>query len=1000
MSAEAVLHAQREYLSLFMNVPVRPFPSKRKRNMSLKSTIDTRPLHPSQSDLAEALPQIVWTARPDGTVDWINQEFDRYTGISNADFAAGDWLLAVHPDDRDPTLDVWGKAIARGLPYRTEFRVWCAAQNRWCRHLVDARPHLDAAGEIVRWYGLTIDIQELRDAEEERECELRLQIVERRVLEQIAAGDPLSRILTNICTSMAEVLENSSATIALVTEDGRHLDLGLGAAKMDEWSRAVGQIPIGEQHGSSGAAVFRKEPVFTADIANDPLWFDYRGLAAEHGHAACWSLPILDIAGKPIACLACYYSERLTPTKAQYALLHRVAESVSTAISQVEVRDQLRASELRYRSLFDVVPIAIWELDASGILRMIEELRAAGIADFEAWLDQQPAITKDVLALLRVLDTNSAARQLHGVFDDDPASMSQALISMADDPKFCAAMRAALTAAWEGRNNLETTYSIPRPDGTKADVLVRLLLPELSTGRLLLTELDITEQRRIEERFRHVAQASSDYIFDRDFATETTWVNDAASWLSDYSDGACEVPRNAWVESVHPEDSEEILKQISVAISGGQMSWEGEYRLRQRDGAYIPVLERATILRDDAGEPVRMIGNIINLSKQKALEAQLRQSQRLDAVGQLTGGIAHDFNNLLTVILGNAEMLVDLLPSSQPSGAMATQIVTASERAADLTQRLLAFARKQPLLPGYFDTNALVRDMQMLIERSITPAITLELDLAENLSAVHVDRSMFESALLNLCVNARDAMPNGGMLRIETSTSTWADSSDPEMPAAGKYVRVAVSDHGEGMDADTLARVFEPFFTTKPPGQGSGLGLSMVHGFVHQSGGHVRIQSDLSIGTTVELLLPYHSQKQNENIEPKVELDTPHILPRGRILVVEDEEQVRDYISLIVESLGYQVEAEPRAATALIRLRSGEPFDLVLSDVVMPGGVSGRELAEVVLNERQGLPVLLVSGHAEEIADTNRQMDSRIGFLRKPFRKIDLERKLVEMFAG
>ncbi len=233
-----------------------------------------------------------------------------------------------------------------------------------------------------------------------------------------------------------------------------------------------------------------------------------------------------------------------------------------------------------------------------------------------------------------------------------------------------------------------------------------------------------------------------------------------------------------------------------------------------------------------------MIGNIINLSKQKALEAQLSQSQRLDAVGQLTGGIAHDFNNILTVILGNAEILVDVLPTDQPSATMARQIVTASERAADLTQRLLAFARKQPLSPGAFDTNAIVKDMEMLIERSMTPAISLNLDLAENLSAVRVDRAMFESALLNLCVNARDAMPAGGSLGIKTFASSVVDSADPDMPKAGNYVHIAVSDTGDGMDDDTLSRAFEPFFTTKPPGQGSGLGLSMVHGFMHQSGGH------------------------------------------------------------------------------------------------------------------------------------------------------------------
>lgn len=968
--------------------------------MNAEGAETPHPLHPSQSDMGEALPQIVWTARPDGTVDWVNREFERYTGISGADFAAGDWLLGLHPDDRDPTLRKWEDSVAGTRPYQTEFRLWCAAQERWRRHLVDARAHLDAAGMVTRWYGVAIDIQDLRDAEEARESELQLQIVERRVLEQIVAGDPLPRILKDISTAMADVVQDTQATVALISEDGHHLDTCRSAETLEAWSRDVGRIPIGEGQGACGTAAFRRVPVFTADIARDPLWEGYRDLAAEHGLAACWSLPILDAAGEPIASFACYHGEPRAPTNAQITLLQRMADSIRIAISQVESRDQLRASERRYHSLFDFLPIAIWEVDITGILRMLDALKAAGITDIEAWLDQNPAFADEAMAAIRVLEVNRAARHLYGVTDSDPKAMSQALLSLADEPKFGMALRTMLVAAWERRPQLETSYSIPRPDGTKADVLVRMLMPEPGSGRLLVTELDITEQRRVAERFRHVAQASSDFIFDRDFASDITWVNDAASWLPDYTPGAQEVPRTAWVDSVHPDDAEATLTQIEAAIEGGQEFWEGEYRLRKINGEYIPVRERASILRNETGEPVRMIGNIVDLSEQKALEAQLRQSQRLDAVGQLTGGIAHDFNNLLTVIMGNAELLTEALPADQPSAAMARQIMTASERAAELTQHLLAFARKQPLSPGAFDANELVEGMRMLIERSMTPAITLELDLAGTLGAVHVDRAMFESALLNLCVNARDAMNGGGSLRIETSARSLGESAVPDAPPPGEYVRIAVTDTGDGMDDDTLDRAFEPFFTTKPAGEGSGLGLSMVHGFVHQSGGHVGIRSDPGAGTTVELLLPHHTEPADDQDDPEGEARTGKTVPRARILVVDDEDPVREYICTIVRSLGYEVEAEPRATSALARLRSGEPFDLLLSDVVMPGGMSGQQLAEAALEDRPGLPVLLVSGHAEEIAATDGQLDPRIGFLRKPFRKSDLEHRLANMLAG
>lgn len=518
--------------------------------------------------------------------------------------------------------------------------------------------------------------------------------------------------------------------------------------------------------------------------------------------------------------------------------------------------------------------------------------------------------------------------------------------------------------------------------------------------RLMIFLRDVTAQRRVEERFRHVAHVSSDFIFDRDVVTGMTWVNDVTFWLPDMPSGSQKVPRSAWVDSVHPDDRAGVEAVIEEAIQSLHDYWEVEYRLRRPDGEYIPVRERASLLRNDAGEPVRVIGNIIDLSAEKALEAQLRQSQRLDAVGQLTGGIAHDFNNLLTVILGNAEVLTDTLAADHSSATMARQIMIASERAADLTQHLLAFARKQPLSPGIFEANELIEGMRMLIERSITPAITLELELDDSLGMVYVDRAMFENALLNLCVNARDAMPDGGSLRIVTNPVALKGSTSPDTPQEGEYLRVAVSDTGAGMDDETMAQAFEPFFTTKSVGAGSGLGLSMVYGFAHQSGGDLRIQSSLDVGTTVELLLPRHTRLAEDHDLPQ---DPPPKLtatPRARILVVDDEDHVRDYICMIVQSLGYEVEAEPRAITALARLRTGEPFDLLLSDVVMPGCVSGQQLATTVIEERPGLPVLLISGHTEEIAAPDVPLNPRIGFLRKPFRKSELAQKLVEMLPA
>ncbi|HBD89878.1 MAG TPA: hypothetical protein DC061_04330, partial [Gemmobacter sp.] len=257
----------------------------------------------------------------------------------------------------------------------------------------------------------------------------------------------------------------------------------------------------------------------------------------------------------------------------------------------------------------------------------------------------------------------------------------------------------------------------------------------------------------------------------------------------------------------------------------------------------MPVSERAVIRRDADGTVRTIIGSMVDLSRQKALEEQLRQSQRLDAIGQLTGGVAHDFNNLLMVILGNADLLLDGMVPDGAARSMVDNILRASEKAAELTSRLLAFARKQPLSPKLTDLNGLVVEMQPLLSRALTAEIALELDLSPEAWPVQIDAPMFENALLNLCVNSRDAMPQGGRLRIAPRNVTLPDPApdDPAQPKSGPYLCITVSDTGEGMDELTRSRMFEPFFTTKPVGKGSGLGLSMVYGFVKQSGGHIKI---------------------------------------------------------------------------------------------------------------------------------------------------------------
>ncbi|HEX6957914.1 MAG TPA: ATP-binding protein [Ferrovibrio sp.] len=389
-----------------------------------------------------------------------------------------------------------------------------------------------------------------------------------------------------------------------------------------------------------------------------------------------------------------------------------------------------------------------------------------------------------------------------------------------------------------------------------------------------------------------------------------------------------------------------------------------------------------------------------DVTKRHEMEEQLRQAQKMDAIGQLTGGIAHDFNNLLTVILGNTDLLASRLDGSEPLARVAVLARDAAEKAAELTQRLLAFARRQTLDPGVIDVNQTLLALQPLLQHSLGAQITINLDCGEKLWPALVDPGQFETAILNLAINARDAMPQGGRLDIETGQLTMSEAAARQIREMqpGDYVTVTVSDTGTGMPREVAARVFEPFFTTKELGKGSGLGLPMVYGFVKQSGGHVQLQSEPGIGTTVTLYLPRARAEAPAADAAAAPAAHPSPAPRGseRILLVEDDEMVRRHTVALLSGLGYVVTAVAMAAEGLDAF-ARQSFDLVVSDIILPGGMNGREMALHMLQDKPSQKILHISGYAE-----NGILDDREGvhLLWKPFRNHDLAAKLREILDG
>lgn len=374
------------------------------------------------------------------------------------------------------------------------------------------------------------------------------------------------------------------------------------------------------------------------------------------------------------------------------------------------------------------------------------------------------------------------------------------------------------------------------------------------------------------------------------------------------------------------------------------------------------------------------------------MESRLRQAQKMEAIGHLTGGIAHDFNNLLTVVLGNAELLFDELDKPELK-ALAEVSIKAALRGAELTSRLLAFARKQPLAPKAVCVEQLIHDMLPMLRRTVSANIDIHVNTEQDLPLAEIDPGQLEVALLNLTINARDAMPDGGILHFALSNYN-GDTIADNTTATGhdNYVCITVSDSGSGMTEAVLAKAIEPFFTTKGPGQGSGLGLSMVYGFVNQSGGSLKISSEVNKGTVVQLLLPVASQLQSAP-EPDVNHE---LLPKGseHIFVVEDDDLVRQHLVSQLTELGYRVSEACSGVKALDLFSTLADVDLLFTDIVMPDGINGRELAQLLTQQKPQLRVLFSSGYSDTALIRGGRLDEDIHLLSKPYRRREMAEKV------
>jgi PAS domain S-box-containing protein len=523
---------------------------------------------------------------------------------------------------------------------------------------------------------------------------------------------------------------------------------------------------------------------------------------------------------------------------------------------------------------------------------------------------------------------------------------------------------------------------------------------------------DITERRRAEEalraseeRFRQIADSISEVFWlTTPDKREILYLSPGYETIWGRTREATYHAPQSWMDAVHAEDRERVAQAaLTNQIAG---TYDEEYRIVRPDGSIRWIRDRAFPVRDQDGQVVRLAGVAEDVTDRRHLEAQLRQAQKMEAIGQLAGGVAHDFNNLLTVINGYSDLLIDAVGDRAGLRELVEEIRKAGERSASLTRQLLAFSRQQVLSPKILDVNDVVHETEKMLRRLIGEDVELTTVLQRSVGTVKADRGQLEQVLLNLAVNARDAMPHGGELTIETRDVDLSEDFAAGRPgtAPGRYIALAVTDSGVGMPEEVKRHIFEPFFTTKEPGKGTGLGLAVVHGFVKQSGGCVEVRSEPGAGTCFTIYLPRIDDRSGSGAsvpEPRVAwAGVGHALGTETILLIEDDHAVRALTRRVLQRSGYTV-LEASRGTEGLRLAAAHrsPIHLLITDVVMPG-IPGRMVAEQIGESHPETKVLYVSGHTNDDVVRTGVLHDAVHFVQKPFTPAAIAHKVREILSS
>ena len=547
--------------------------------------------------------------------------------------------------------------------------------------------------------------------------------------------------------------------------------------------------------------------------------------------------------------------------------------------------------------------------------------------------------------------------------------------------------------------------------GRRRQYQARAYLEERHRNEVLLKELNETLEKRAQDRARSLAHARHSLDFALEAAGMGSWELDLSTGafrrtaghdrIFGYAEPLPDWTTGTFLDHVIDEEREHAASVLRKAEFSGTLDLE--CKIRRPDGELRWISTRGKLTYAEADARPRLAGVTMDITERRFAEEALRQSQKMQAVGQLTGGLAHDFNNLLTAISGSLELLgLRAAQGRTDEFARYTNAAQrAAKRAAALTHRLLAFSRQQTLVAKLTDINRLVAEMEDLVRRTMGPSITVQVRAAQDLWTTCIDAGELENALLNLCINARDAMPEGGELTIETANLSIDERAAQQSDVTpGEYATLSVSDTGAGMEPEVVRRAFDPFFTTKPIGEGTGLGLSMIYGFVRQSGGRARIFSEPGRGTMVRLYLPRSTGTPEINDSNASAAEESRAQAGETVLVVDDEPTVRMLITEVLDDLGYAAIEAADGHEGLDILRSKRRIDLLITDVGLPGGLNGRQVADAGRSFRPELKVIFITGFAEHAVFHNAPMEAGMHIITKPFTMDTLTARIREVIAS